>query len=122
MTTTPTTGALADTMRLANVFTDVAVTIGALGVNPARIEVCVFDLHGSAFAVYVQLHGADTTTVDMLAATLPGRWDHTDDRVASGLNYGRRGLCRFGGETVTLTVYTGRPAPVTADLILGSTP
>lgn len=113
MTTQPTTApnlrALANTMRLANVFTDIACTIGGTGTTPVGITVDTYGNPDTTYTVHVQVHAGDVAAVNAIAASIPGDWDHTNTSVTGGLNYAKRGVCHFGGETVTLTVFTGRP-------------
>lgn len=98
---------MAENLRLANIFVDVSMTVGAAGVVPVSVQVVRGSVHGTDYDVDVQFLN-DKDAVDKLAGYIPGTWDPGTDRAGYG-NYGRRGACRFGGESVTLRVYTGRP-------------
>jgi len=98
---------LAQTMRYANVLTDAAVTLGALGIIPAALGIDTYTAtRGAAFGVSVNIAGRDVNRIDMLTEEIPGDWE--PDEGAIGI-YQRVGMVRFGGELVRIRVYTGRP-------------
>lgn len=103
MTTTPTAVEVLDhNDGLADVITTLLRDCTLAGLRPCHVDASNYA--SGFFYAGVQFTGEDTASVDALAAT----WQLRDDDGKTG-NYTRGGVIDVNGQTVTLTVYTGRP-------------